>query len=120
MFGAIARVAVPVLMLVSFAAEASARSPFDGWWNLTFLTRSGACDPSYNFTVQIRNGIVSHPNLVKFTGRVYRGGAVRASVTVHDKFASGSGRLSRTQGQGRWAGRSGKARCSGSWMATRS
>jgi hypothetical protein len=119
MFDTIARTAIPVLLLCVFASGASARSPYDGWWSLTFLTRNGGCDPSYNFTVQIRNGIVTHPNLVKFRGRVYRGGAVRASVTVHDKFASGSGRLFRNQGQGRWAGYSGKARCSGLWTAAR-
>lgn len=120
MFGRFARITVPAFVLCMLASGASARTPYDGWWNLTFLTQRGACDPSYNFTVQIRNGVVSHPNLVKFTGRVYRGGAVRASVTVRDKRASGSGRLSRAAGQGRWAGYSGKARCAGSWRATRS
>jgi hypothetical protein len=67
--------------------------------------------------VRIDNGIVSHPNLVKFRGRVSRGGAVRASVSVPGKFAAGSGRLTRTAGKGRWAGHAGDARCSGSWAA---
>ena len=58
------------------------------------MTQRGACDPSYNFTVNISDGIVTHPNLVKFRGYVARSGSVRASVTVHDKFASGTGRLS--------------------------
>jgi hypothetical protein len=119
--GALARAFILVLAMSVLAADtAVARTIYDGWWNLTFITRRGACDPSYNFTVQIRNGIVSHPNLVKFRGRVYRSGSVRASVTVHDKYASGSGRMSRNHGQGRWAGRSGKARCSGIWTARRS
>jgi len=110
--------------LVSFvlaalpAAEALAATAYDGGWSLTFITKRGpGCDPSYNFSVQIINGIVSHANLVKFKGRVSRGGGVTASVSVPGKFASGTGRLSRTDGRGRWSGYSGKARCSGVWTA---
>lgn len=106
-------------MSVIAADNAAARTVYDGWWNLTFLTQRGGCDASYRFTVQVQNGIVSHPNLVKFRGRVARGGAVRSSVTVHDKHASGLGRMSRNAGQGRWSGYSGKARCTGRWTAQR-
>lgn len=120
MISAIARACLLVFALSAFATDnAAARTLYDGWWNLTFLTKRGGCDASYNFTVQVKNGIVSHPNLVKFRGRVARGGTVRASVTVHDKHASGTGRMSRTTGQGRWSGYSGKARCSGNWTAQR-
>ena len=62
--------------------------------------RRGACDPIYNFSVNITNGIVTHPNLVKFHGYVVRSGAVRASVTVQHKFASGSGKLTGNSGRG--------------------
>jgi hypothetical protein len=48
---------------------------------------------------------VTHPNLVKFKGYVAKSGSVRASVTVHDKFADGTGRLFRTSGRGKWSGR---------------
>ena len=68
------------------ATAANAHSAYDGSWNLVFVTRSGACDATYNFTVDISNGIVTHPNLVKFRGYVARSGAVRASVTVQDKY----------------------------------
>ena len=57
------------------------------------MTLRGACDPTYNFDVNISNGIVSHPNLVKLRGRVIASGLVRASITVQDKRAAGSGRL---------------------------
>jgi hypothetical protein len=73
----------------------------------------------YHFHVQIADGVVSHANLVKFRGRVSAGGAVRASVSVPGKYAAGSGRLTRTSGKGRWAGRSGNDRCSGTWTAQR-
>ena len=78
--------------LVALTSVAQARSAYDGSWDLIFVTQRGACDPTYNFSVNVIDGIVTHPNLVKFRGYVARSGAVRASVTVHDKYASGSGR----------------------------
>jgi hypothetical protein len=84
-----------MIAAVSFVASASgahARSAYDGSWDLAFVTQTGSCDPSYNFTVNITDGIVTHPNLVKFKGYVAKSGSVRASVTVQDKFASGTGR----------------------------
>jgi len=104
---------------VGFVSVAEARSAYDGSWDLIFVTQRGACDPTYNFTVNITDGIVTHPNLVRFRGYVARSGAVRASVTVQDKFASGSGRLSSNSGRGTWSGYSGNARCSGYWTAQR-
>ena len=101
-------------------AAAFAGSNYDGAWSLVFVTQRGECDPSYSFGVNIANGIVSHPNLVRFTGRVSKNGLVHASVTVHDKYAAGSGRLTKTAGQGTWKGYSGTARCSGYWTAQKS
>ena len=120
MIGKLTRAAILAFGITAPTADiAAARTVYDGAWSLTFNTRRGACDPAYHFHVRIANGIVSHANLVRFRGRVSRGGAVRASVAVPGKYAAGSGRLSRTAGQGRWAGYSGKARCSGSWTAQR-
>jgi hypothetical protein len=101
-------------------APSIAGTNFDGAWNLIFVTQRGECDPTYSFGVNISNGIVSHPNLVRFTGRVATNGLVHASVTVQDKYAVGSGRLTRRSGHGTWKGRSGSARCSGYWTAQRS
>jgi hypothetical protein len=106
--------------LVTFVSVAQARSAYDGSWNLLFVTQRGACDPIYNFSVNISAGTITHPNLVKFRGHVAGSGAVHASVTVPDKYASGSGRLSRNSGRGTWRGYSGDARCSGYWTAQRS
>jgi hypothetical protein len=105
--------------LIALASTASARTTYDGSWDLLFVTQRGGCDPSYSFTVNVANGIVTHPNLVKFKGYVTPAGAVRASVTVHDKYASGAGRLSGASGRGTWRGYSGNARCSGYWTAQR-
>ena len=111
--------ATAIISFVALAHPANARSAYDGSWDLVFVTQLGACDPSYNFTVNISNGVVTHPNLVKFRGYVAKSGAVRASVTVQDKYASGSGRLSSVSGRGTWSGRAGNAQCSGYWTAQR-
>jgi hypothetical protein len=105
--------------LVAFTSVTQARSAYDGSWDLVFVTQRGACDPTYNFTVNISNGVVTEPNLVRFRGYVAKSGAVRASVTVQDKYASGSGRLSSNSGRGTWSGSAGNARCSGYWTAQR-
>jgi hypothetical protein len=105
--------------LVGLASVAEARSLYDGSWDLLFVTQRGTCDPTYNFSVNINNGIITHPNLVRFRGYVAGSGAARASVTVQDKYASGSGKLSNNAGRGTWRGYSGTARCSGYWTAQR-
>ena len=104
---------------LAVTSVAQARSAYDGSWDLVFVTQRGACDATYNFSVNITDGVVTHPNLVRFKGYVARSGAVRASVTVQDKYASGSGRLSGASGRGTWSGYSGSARCSGYWTAQR-
>jgi hypothetical protein len=104
---------------LSTARMAEARSLYDGSWELVFRTERGVCDPSYEFSVNITNGVVTHPNLVRFKGYVTKSGAVRASVVVQDKYASGSGRLSNVSGRGTWSGRAGRAQCSGHWRAQR-
>jgi len=104
---------------LGISSQALAGSRFDGSWNLTFVTQRGACDPSYNFTVDVLNGNVTHPNILTFRGHVAPSGAVRASVRVGQKDASGSGRLSGVSGRGVWSGRSNESRCAGVWTAQR-
>jgi hypothetical protein len=105
--------------LLAMVCTAQARSSYDGSWDLVFMTQRGSCDPSYNFTVNIANGVVTNPNLVRFRGYVARSGVVHASVIVQDKYAAGSGRLSNAAGRGTWSGHAGNARCSGYWTAQR-
>jgi hypothetical protein len=104
---------------LALTSGAHARSAYDGPWDLVFVTQRGSCDTSYNFTVYVNNGIITHPNLVRFRGYVAKSGSVRASVTVQDKYASGSGKLSASAGHGTWTGHSGTSRCSGYWTAQR-
>jgi hypothetical protein len=55
---------------VSAGSQPGAQSPafagsrFDGPWNLVFVTQHGDCDPSYNFTVDVVNGNIRHPNIL--------------------------------------------------------
>src|SRR5262249_6043153 len=105
--------------LVALTSVAQGGAAYDGAWDLVFVTRSGACDPTYNFSVNVTNGVITHPNIVRFRGYVTRSGAVRASVTVQDKHASGWGRWAGAAGRGTWSGYSGGARCSGYWTARR-
>ena len=78
--------ATAISLFIALTITAQARSAYDGSWDLVFVTQRGACDPTYNFTVNISNGVVTHPNLVKFRGYVAKSGAVRASVTVQDNM----------------------------------
>ncbi len=120
MIGNIARASILALVATaSTASFAAAATPYDGRWSLSIVTQRGACD-TYNFPVDITNGHVSFPGLVRASGRVASGGAVRVNVAAGDKSASGSGKLSLGSGGGRWTGRSGEARCSGTWTAQRS
>jgi hypothetical protein len=82
------------------AASADAGSSYDGSWNIIFVTQSGDCNPTYNYAVNIENGVITSPNLATFSGNVTISGAVRASVSVQEKHASGSGKLGRASGRG--------------------
>jgi hypothetical protein len=103
--------------LLVMAAEA--RSPYDGQWNITFVTQSGDCSPTYNYAVNIENGVITSPVVETFRGNVTSSGVVRASVTAQEKRASGSGKLAGVLGRGTWIGYSGDQRCTGSWTANR-
>jgi hypothetical protein len=119
MIGHIARAGILALVISAPAfASASGATAYDGSWSLSITTQRGACD-TYNFPVNITNGQVSFPGLVRANGRVTGRGAVRVNVAAGDKSASGSGRLSVGSGSGRWSGRSGTSRCSGTWTAQR-
>jgi hypothetical protein len=112
--------AVALFLSANSVGTAFAGSTYDGPWHLFFVTQRGECDPNYSFDINISNGILSHPNLVRFTGMVTSRGLVHASVTVQEKYAVGSGKLTKISGQGTWTGRSASGRCSGYWTAQKS
>ena len=47
-----------VLSGLAVADPALARSPYDGAWSVTVMTRGGACEPTSRYGVQISNGVV--------------------------------------------------------------
>ncbi len=75
-----------------------------GNWSVLIVTQQGNCDRAYRYGVSIRSGSVNYDGgVVNFTGRVAANGAVTVRVTSGSAFANGTGRLSRTEGQGRWS-----------------
>ncbi|AMN44105.1 hypothetical protein RHPLAN_56910 [Rhodoplanes sp. Z2-YC6860] len=110
---------IPFTIASMWATAARATSVYDGSWSLTVITQRGDCDSSYEIQLDVRNGVISHPNIVRLNGRVKPNGAVRVSVAVPGKFAAGSGRVNGRKGRGRWSGHSETSKCSGIWTAQR-
>jgi hypothetical protein len=104
----------------AIATAVPARTIFDGDWSVLIVTERGSCDRAYRYGVRIANGrVIYEGGVVNFSGRVSSRGYVRVHVTSGSGRASGSGRLSRNIGRGRWTGVSGPDRCSGYWTAER-
>ena len=113
-------VGAAMLTVVSLAPDASAATPYDGYWSVVIVTTRGACERAYRSAVTISNGVVSGGDgLAQVYGRVNQRGGVSVVVTSGSQSARGSGRLSRSTGGGSWAGAGTSGRCSGSWSASR-
>jgi hypothetical protein len=113
-----------LLALSGIAPSAGAtppRSIYDGAWSVVIVTRSGSCDPSYRYGVQISDGMVTYDGAGPITmqGRVTPKGAVRVIVTAGSQWADGSGKLTRNQGGGVWKGQGMSSPCAGIWQAER-
>jgi hypothetical protein len=108
------------LCLAALPDMAAAQRAFDGQWSVLIVTQRGTCDRAYRYGISIQGGRVYYDGgMVNFSGRVAGNGTVSVRVTSGNAFASGSGRLSRNAGRGRWSGQSGGDRCSGYWTAER-
>jgi hypothetical protein len=99
----------------------AASNAFDGAWSVLLMGRSGACDGTYRYGVQISNGEVLNAGgaQVDLQGRVAPNGVVRVSVAAGNQEAHGAGRLSRTSGSGTWQGQGSGGTCAGTWQAER-
>jgi hypothetical protein len=102
-------------------SERGGPGAFDGAWSVEITTRSGACDPSLRYGVEISNGVVQNAGgaPVALSGRVAPSGAVQVSVSSGDQSAFGAGRLTRTSGSGTWRGQGSRGVCAGTWVAER-
>jgi hypothetical protein len=117
--GLLALAAIPDASAATKAKRAS--GGFDGLWSVLIITEKGTCDRGYRYAVRIKGGRVGHADPAgssfRISGSVAGNGAARVSVVRGDQSASGSGRLTRDSGAGRWT--SSKGECSGIWQAER-
>jgi hypothetical protein len=104
---------------VPAAAPAYAKSTYDGHWSVLIVTQKGTCDRAYRYPVKIDNGSVGYAGSASFnvSGKVGQNGAVTVTVSRGDKSATGTGRMSATDGSGIWTAATGE--CSGTWTAER-
>jgi type 1 fimbria pilin len=96
------------------AAPATAQTPYDGLWNVTIVTKAGACEPSTRSTLTVTDGKVSAAG-ADVSGSIGREGLVRVSIGG----AYANGQLSGNSGSGKWNGASAGVPCSGRWEASR-
>jgi hypothetical protein len=101
--------------------RARSSSAFDGGWSVLIQTRSGNCEPSFRYGMQIQNGQILNGGAeqVAVDGRVTPSGAVRVAVAAGNQQALGAGRLLRTSGGGTWRGQGSAGTCAGTWVAER-
>jgi hypothetical protein len=116
---AVAAAAMLAASAVPGSAPAFAKSSYDGHWSVLIVTQKGTCDRAYRYPVKIDNGTVGYAGEAAFnvTGKVGANGAVIVTVSRGDKSATGTGRMSATDGSGIWSAASGE--CSGTWTAER-
>ncbi len=118
------RVVLPALALLAVTVPGSAKptqSSFDGRWSVVIITDAGTCDRSYRYGLVVSRGRISYEgdSGVMVSGGVDPRGRVSVSLRYGQAAARGSGRLSSSEGEGRWQGASSGARCSGRWLAER-
>lgn len=118
--------AAAVLAVLAFSTVPASPSPmsapkpsFDGSWSVLIVTEKGKCDRAYRYPVKIENGAVGYAGSASFTvsGKVDRKGAVIVTVARGSQSATGTGRMSDSDGTGTWTAASGD--CSGTWTAER-
>ena len=103
----------------AFAAPIASAKGYDGGWSVLIVTEKGTCDRAYRYPVKIENGAVGYAGSASFnvTGKVGANGAVTVTVSRGNQSATGTGRMSGTDGSGIWTAASGE--CSGTWTAER-
>lgn len=120
------RSALAALALMSLTAAparpgtiAASKAAFDGQWSVLIVTEKGRCDRAYRYPVRIENGAVGYAGTASFniSGSVGNNGAVIVTVSRGGQSATGTGRMSATDGGGTWTAGSGE--CSGTWSAER-
>jgi hypothetical protein len=91
----------------------------DGTWSVLIITEKGECDRGYRYEVKVANGQISYAGNagVDMAGTVAPDGALKVSIKLGEKGASGTGRLSMRSGAGVWRGIGASGSCAGRWEA---
>ncbi|ARQ00079.1 hypothetical protein [Pseudorhodoplanes sinuspersici] len=120
---AIALTVACITTSISTAPSARAAS-FDGNWSVVAQTPDH-CGTT-RWMVSIVGGQVFHPYVVfvggwpaTLNGRVSPSGRITIQAVAGPRVATGTGRMARNRGQGRWAGQGPSGTCAGVWTATR-
>ena len=93
------------------AAHRGGGSAYDGTWSVAIYTLRGDCG-SVRVAARIVGGrVYSGDQSYQANGTVSANGVIRVTVAGFGRSASGSGRLSRYSGTGRWL--SSRGECSG-------
>src|SRR5437016_9391877 len=94
----------------SSAPMGATKQNFDGTWSVLIVTQKGTCDRAYRYPVRISNGSVGYAGEASFnvSGNVGDGGAVIVTVSRGSQSATGTGRMSATDGSGTWTAASGE------------
>jgi hypothetical protein len=98
---------------------AASKASFDGNWSVLIVTQKGSCDRAYRYPVRITNGSVGYAGEASFnvSGKVGDTGTLIVTVSRGNQSATGTGRMSMTDGSGTWTAASGE--CAGIWTAER-
>ena len=116
--GVVTAVAVAATLVAAIPSAAPAANNNDGNWSVTIITQAGNCPSSLRYGVRVVGGrVFADGQSYQVAGTVAPNGATRVTVSQAGQSASGSGRLSRTGGGGRW--RTGTGECAGQWTAER-
>ena len=96
---------------------------YDGNWSVVVITERGTCDRAYRYAVRVTNGQVVYSGDAKgvyLAGMVTPNGHVSVSISLRNRSAEGTGRLSNTTGAGSWHGNgANNTTCAGTWEAER-
>jgi hypothetical protein len=119
-----------VFLILGFAlggadlVPVEAKTPFDGPWAVTIMTKSGSCDPAYRYALVVADGTVTYDaressGLIAISGKVDGQGQVKVNLSRGEQQANANGKLSQNGGAGTWTGKSSSVACSGRWEAKR-
>lgn len=102
-----------------FATRTTAAENHDGVYAVDILTRQGACDHAYHWTIAVSDGRVSSAAdaLMQASGQIDRRGHVSLAFRHDNNVAHVAGMVKGNAGSGTWS--SPTMQCGGSWSAAR-